>query len=95
MFLTMALSLRNQQVKNFYRCLNMALIASEGLHCQRMEVIETTSARHIRCVGNNLMKKKTTTHSISRTEMIELGILGLGLSLAVTAGFVALLSSLS
>jgi hypothetical protein len=41
------------------------------------------------------MKKKKTTHSISRTEMIELGILGLGLSLAVTAGFVALLSSLS
>jgi len=37
-------------------------------------------------------KTTTMTHSLSRTEMIELGILGLGYSLAVTAGFIALLS---
>jgi hypothetical protein len=70
-----------------------------------MEVIETSSihpGRHIPC-GSNTMKttarthSKTTTmtHSISRMEMIELGILGLGLSLAVTAGFIALLTLVS
>ena len=61
-----------------------------------MEIIENTiGAAHPLCMGSTIVKKKTATHSISRTEMIELGILGLGLSLAVTAGFVALLSSLS
>jgi hypothetical protein len=35
-------------------------------------------------------KTTTMTHSISRTEMIELGILGLGLSLAITAGIITL-----
>jgi hypothetical protein len=37
------------------------------------------------------MKRTTTTHSLSRAEMIELGILGLGLSLVLTTGFIALL----
>jgi len=39
------------------------------------------------------MKKDTTTTTpTSRAEMIELGILGLGLSLAVTAALIAVLS---
>ena len=82
----------------------MALIASEGPALQRVpnsEGIETTSLRAAHSVyGSNNMKKTATTHgktttmthSISRTERIELGILGLGLSLAVTAWFIAVLS---
>jgi hypothetical protein len=67
----------------------------------KTEVIESTSIRAAHSVcGSSSMKttarsrSKTTTmtHGISRTEMIELGILGLGLSLAVTTGFIALLS---
>jgi hypothetical protein len=99
------LSLLSQQVENFYRCLDVTLTASEGVHCQaRMEVIEITSSRVAYFVcGSNNMKKTATTHSktitmtysISRTEMIELGILGLGLSIAVTVGFIALLTWVS
>jgi hypothetical protein len=99
------LSLLNQQVENFHRCLDVMLTASEGVHCQaRMEVIEITSSRvaYFVCGSNNMKKTATTrsktvtmTYSISRTEMIELGILGLGLSIAVTAGFVALLTWVS
>ena len=37
------------------------------------------------------MKTTPTTH-LSRAELFELGILALGLSLAVTAGVIALLS---
>jgi len=36
------------------------------------------------------MKRPTTTHGLSPEELIELGILSLALSLAVTAGFIAL-----
>ena len=38
-------------------------------------------------------KTTTITHNISRAEMVELGILGVGLSLALTAGFMAVVSS--
>ena len=39
------------------------------------------------------MKWPTTTHGLSPAELIELGILSLALSLAVTAGFIALLGA--
>jgi hypothetical protein len=67
-------------------------------------MIEITSIRAAHSVcGSNTMnttarthsKTTTMTYSISRTEMVELGILGLGLSLAITAGFIAVLTWVS
>jgi hypothetical protein len=69
----------------------------------RMEVIEIYIRPAANSVCGSKMKKTATTHSetttttqrLSRAEMVELGILGLGLSLAATAGFMALVSSVS
>jgi hypothetical protein len=41
------------------------------------------------------MKATTRVHSLSRAEMVELGILGLGLSISLTGGFIALLTWVS
>jgi hypothetical protein len=41
------------------------------------------------------MKAITRTHGVSRAEIVELGILGLSLSIAITAGFIALLTWVS
>jgi len=69
----------------------MTLTASEDLDCRNAELIETTSG-HPLC-GSTLMKWPTTTHGLPPAELIELGILSLALSLAVTAGFIALLGA--